>query len=716
MFKIKQLFKSKFLYSFFIIGLIAININHCLPNLTFDKKQNDFILAYLLAYPNIEIFSSPNIQEGQSINIFIRLKNQPIEGVHIPIFIYSDLLQSNPNSLYFSPETWNVLQTIQIFAPEDDYYFNNHSILIGFGPFKSNDLLYDGRTNSINLNYSNNDMKGLFYSIVPWDGRVNEGSDLQINFSLHSIPRDNVYVNLVNPSFSDFTFSHTTLTFTPSNWNITQTVNVNVIDDNIRYFDRVFNFNMNTMSNDDNFNNLEYFFPAIVVDNDIEGFQFNPESYVFTLYEGNIIYTRINLNTIPTNNVNISITSSTPSLCNVISGNNLLFTPENYNIQQIFSVQARPQDNIDNLPNNFSEEGTCIINVSATSVDPAYNGFSREWRIQVIDSANARVVFSPYYLDNLYESSPSSTTFTLQLNSEPTSSVKVCIKSTNYCEAEIESTGINPPDGTCIPIAGINTPYVIFDSTNWNIPKTIHVKSRHDWNFRSTPTETGNTCNPPYPDGTKFLRIRFNTTCSGCNEYENIFYNVIYPDFIEGSYVNVIDDLDYFSFVTQDGHDGDFQNDLSLPGFNPIIKGDSFCNQQKPTNLTSTFKALLVDSTNRKCNDPSTCSNKTDWMLLPNKYYFRYEDNQLMFRTNSNGLFIFTDTYTNGFYGTFNIWTGIAYTTQWSYSAMNCNNWVSNLNTQLGKYGIPNNNSYNAVSNPYGISCDTQLKLLCIQQ
>lgn len=700
---------------FIVIIYIIFNTNHCLRNLPVSEKQLSFIQAFLLSYPNIEILGGyPTIYEGQSKTIYIRLKNQPIDGVLVPITINSELVQANVNTLYFSPENWNTLQTIQLDAPNDDYYYDSHTTFIGFGPFESNDILYNGRTNSLNLNYFDYDMKGFAYSIFPFDGRVDEGNDLTLYISLYSKPRDNVTVNLLNPSPSDLTFSSTALTFTPSNWNIQQTVQITAIDDTLLEYDENFNITINTSSNDTIFNNLEYTIPITIIDNDIPGIKVNISS--FDILEGDSQNINIRLNTAPTDNVNVNITAAPISLCTISSGSSLTFTPANYNINQTFTVQAKPINNIDDFNESTGVDNKCTIQIQATSTDPLYDGLNRQLIGHIYDYLNAGIILTNTTLPSINESDTTGTSFGIRLSSEPTQPVKICLKSSNYCEAYIDSAGINPPDGTCTPIAGINTPYIVFNNTNWNTVQTVTVKPRHDWDYRSTPTEDGNTCNPPYPDGSKTYNIYFYTYCPSCNNNEKIHYHTNTSPHSININGDVIDDLDYYAFVTPAGHDGNFNGDPSLGGSNGIERADSFCIQQKPSGLSGTFKAFLVDGTNRYCQDASTCSFRFDWMLKAYKYYFRYEDNQLMFKTDGNALFILSDPDSNGFYGTTNIWTGIAYTTLWSNSLSNCSGWSSNINIDIGKYGIPNKNTYNAVSNLSGITCDTELKLLCINQ
>jgi len=177
---------------------------------------------------------------------------------------------------------------------------------------------------------------------------------------------------------------------------------------------------------------------------------------------------------------------------------------------------------------------------------------------------------------------------------------------------------------------------------------------------------------------------------------------------------NVQDDLDFYTFVAS-FHDGDFLNDATLTGANAIAKADNFCRLQNP-GLPGTFKALLVDGTNRSaCGDGSdfpTCAGKIDWVLNPNKYYFRYIDGKLLFKTDSNSFFVFYDRDAFGIPAS--VWTGIG-ASNWADSSDNCSGWSSSSILSTGASGSTNVNDYTAISNTLN-ACSMLSPILCIQQ
>lgn len=248
------------------------------------------------------------------------------------------------------------------------------------------------------------------------------------------------------------------------------------------------------------------------------------------------------------------------------------------------------------------------------------------------------------------------------------------------------------------------------NASDWNNFKTITVKARHDWDYRNSGSipETGGRCFAPYPDGTKSYAIKFHTFCSGCNAIESAIYHTTTSEVSGGINGNVIDDLDYDAYVTSASHDGDFANDSTLTGSNAIEKADNFCAIHKPSGLTGSYKALLVDVTNR-----SAVPFLTDWVLKPNKYYFRNTDNQLMFKTDSNSKFIFGDA---DAYGPppDSYWTGLNGVT-WA-TDFNCSGWSNKTNVLQGRNGSGNDNSSHSIDTTNLVSCNSTKKLLCIQQ
>ena len=597
------------LFSIIHILFLLIISSTCLKNIDINRGELSLFQYFLLSYPDIIIQKqSEKINEGQLIKFFIKLKSEPRSNVTVPISSNSGLIQLNLSQLTFNNNNWDTFQELQIFAPEDNYYEDNQNIPILFGPYSSADILYNGKSFTTSIFYINNEPKGINFSIIhPTEG----GPNGSLTLSLQSKPKGNVTVNLNNPSPADLSFSSHSITFTPANWNIPQTITITAIDDIFPEYTESFNIVLSTSSSDSHYDNLVLNILLNIYDNDVAGFQFNVST--FNIQEGNTSNINIHLNTAPTSNVNVSISASPATLCTISSGSSLTFTTANYNVDQTFTISAKPLDNIDNITESPTN---CTITITSTSSDPDYNGLTQTLQGRIYDYLDAGIILNnggSIVLGTLSESG-SSNNFTIRLQSEPSNNVIVCFKSNNYCEAGVDFTGLNPPDGTCTSIAGADTPYFVFNNINWNSNKIIIIKGRHDWDYRSggLPTENGIPCNPPYPDGMKSFLIQIYTYCPSCNVNEIAYYHTNTSPYSQTPSGNVQDDLDFWTFITS-GHDGDFNSDLSLFGANAIQKADNYCNQQNPY-LPGTYKAFLVDATNRSaCGfglDFPTCSGK----------------------------------------------------------------------------------------------------------
>lgn len=697
MFKNILIIKISFLFLFL----------NCLKRIDIPEEYIKISEFLLLSYPDLELKTEQNsIIEGQNQKILIKLKTQPLGEVRIPISTTNSLLKTNISSIFFTQENWDSFQEIQLQAPEDPYYEPTQKIEVSLGPAESSDFFYNGKINSLSYLYTNNEPLGfsMSYSNL-WEG----GGSVPLSISLLSQPRSNVTVTILNPNSSEFTLSSSSVVFTTSNWNVPQNITLTAVDDTELEYDQTYTLTFLASSSDSYYNEYKQEISITVYDNDVPGFQF---SSGFSIIEGGSQNVGIRLLTPPTSLVTVNLTSSPTANCTISSGSSLSFDNTNYNTYQYFTIQAKAADNIDNLGETFYN---CTITATASSSDPLYNNLTSNLYGYINDFVNGSLIINnggSTILSTLNESG-TNTTFTLRLNSQPTGTVKVCIKSDNYCEAFIESTGINPPDGSCSSYAGANTPYVIFNSTNWNIDKTISVKARHDWDFRNPGSipEVGGKCNPPFPDSTKSYNILFYTICPVCNTGEAPYYNTgtsPYGITLSGS---VSDDLDYYSFVTSSTHNGDFANDASLSGSNAIQKADNFCSQNLPSGFSGTFKALLVDGINRQA-----APVKINWILKQNKYYFRQDGTTLMFKTDSNEYFIFGDPDANGAPSGKSYWTGLIGAT-WFTNANTCSGWTSSLSTNLGQAGSGGYTNSYSIDSTFPVGCDSTVKrLLCIQQ
>ena len=108
----------------------------------------------------------------------------------------------------------------------------------------------------------------------------------------------------------------------------------------------------------------------------------------------------------------------------------------------------------------------------------------------------------------------------------------------------------------------------------------------------------------------------------------------------------------YKTFVTK----AEFTGNIATDGepTTDIANADALCmnDDYKPAG-SSTYKAMLVDGTNRVACTTALCSGGTsehiDWVLQPNAEYYRSDGTTLILKTNANGIFDFGANLTNSF-------------------------------------------------------------------
>ncbi len=165
-------------------------------------------------------------------------------------------------------------------------------------------------------------------------------------------------------------------------------------------------------------------------------------------------------------------------------------------------------------------------------------------------------------------------------------------------------------------------------------------------------------------------------------------------------------------FVT---YNNTFQGNIGGGAGSGIQRADNMCNfdPNKPDN--NTYKAMIVDGTNRRACSTSNCidpNENVDWVFKPNTDYYR-PDGTYLFTTNSAGI-VTTNIASPIFFPVSFYWTGLA--SDWTISPLaHCNNWTDN-SSYIGRVGSSNaTNSYwySDISSP---SCSSSNALLCVGQ
>lgn len=152
-----------------------------------------------------------------------------------------------------------------------------------------------------------------------------------------------------------------------------------------------------------------------------------------------------------------------------------------------------------------------------------------------------------------------------------------------------------------------------------------------------------------------------------------------------------------------------------------ITGADTKCNadSSKPAD-GSTYKAILVDGTNREACTTSNCSGgpgeHTDWVLVATTSYVRASDSVVLFTTNANGIFVFGSMSNSFSSGTqVKYWSGFSNATIWGASGTICTSFTNT--TGSGRVGLSDQTNYTSLRDVAGSpSCASSQNLLCAEQ
>ena len=194
---------------------------------------------------------------------------------------------------------------------------------------------------------------------------------------LTSQPVDDVTINL--NTNGEVTPDKNTVTFTPANWNVPQTVTLPQIDNQTVEGDRTQTITHTVSSNDANYNGLAIDPVEMqIIDNDIPGIQVRQSGFTTQVTENGAIdsYTIV-LESAPLNPVTIDLASSANPVTQPLTGdvelsfdsNSLTFDDTNWNQPQTVTVTA-VNDDID------AHDRSATISHTVRSADSNYDGWA----------------------------------------------------------------------------------------------------------------------------------------------------------------------------------------------------------------------------------------------------------------------------------------------------------------------------------------------------
>lgn len=312
-------------------------------------------------------------ESGTSATLDVVLDAPPSSSVVLMIET-SDATEALPrrDRIEFGPSTWDVPQTVLIDGVQDIEFDGDIASTISLSIVDNeSDDDYDG-VDSQSFTFFTEDDEGLGIIVEPIDGLTTSEGGLITDFTvvLDQAPSADVVIGISSSDVNEGFTSTDQLTFTPSNFDTPQSVQVAGADDGLRV-DGDVQYTIVTapaVSEDPLYDGFD---PDDVTitnqDNDVAGITVTPTSGLATTEGSGTATFTVVLDTIPFADVTIDLSSDNTDEGTVAPAS-LTFTPENALLPQTVTITGVDDDLLDGLVQYN------IVLAPSTSTDAPYEG------------------------------------------------------------------------------------------------------------------------------------------------------------------------------------------------------------------------------------------------------------------------------------------------------------------------------------------------------
>ncbi|MBI5055578.1 MAG: alkaline phosphatase [Nitrospirae bacterium] len=398
-------------------------------------------------------------EAGGTDTFTVKLNSQPSSDVTVALSS-SDTTEGtvSPSSLTFTTANWNLPQTVTVTGVNDFIIDGSIAYTIVTAAATSTDINYNGLVApDVSVTNTDNDVAGI--TVNPTNGlsTTEAGGTATFTVVLNNQPTADVTIGLSISDTTEGTVSPSSLTFTPANWNISQTATITGVDDSAQDGEKAYTImTAAATSADVNFNGVDASDVSVTnTDNDVAGITVNPTSGLSTTEAGGTATFTVVLNTQPSSDVTIALSSSDES--EGAASPPLTFTSENWNLPQTVTVTGEDDFIID------GSVAYTIVTAAATSADINYNGLDApDASVTNTDNDVAGITVNPTSGLSTTEAGGTAT-FTVVLNTQPSSDVTVALSSSDTTEGTVSPSSLT------------------FTTANWNLPQTVTVTGVNDF-------------------------------------------------------------------------------------------------------------------------------------------------------------------------------------------------------------------------------------------
>lgn len=363
-----------------------------------------------------------------------------------------------PGSLTFTPVNWSTAQSVTVTGVDDAVADGdvNYDIVTTVTAGDAAYLAID--PDDVAVTNTDDDVVGITVSPTAGLTTTEAGSTATFTVVLDSEPTDAVSIALSSSDETEGTVLPLTLVFDATNWSTAQTVTVTGADDDVSDGSVAYQvLTAPALSADTNYSGQDASDVSLTnTDNDRVGITVTPTSGLTTTEAGGRARFSVVLDSEPTADVNVALSSSDPTE-GAVSPGSLTFSPSNWNVAQNVDVTGL-NDDVDD-----GDVAYTVLTAAATSADGNYNG---------IDAADVGLINTDDDTANIIVSAPSgpstaedgsTVTFSVVLATEPTAAVTVGLSSSDATEGQVSQSAL------------------VFSTTNWNVAQIVTVTGLDDF-------------------------------------------------------------------------------------------------------------------------------------------------------------------------------------------------------------------------------------------
>ncbi|MBR4985616.1 MAG: hypothetical protein IKY83_07750 [Proteobacteria bacterium] len=279
-------------------------------------------------------------ESGSSVDIGVSLLSIPAENVTVSVASNNkDEMRATPASLVFTPENWNVPQTVTAKGMEDLVVDGDQTSQIVFKLSTEGDTPFNNIEDKLDIVTLDNDVAEIVVASTGMMVAEDSGATIEFKVSLKAQPDQNVMVNMRSTDESELVINgQIALQFTPENWNAPQTVLLKVVDDSFADGTKSVWIEMESTSADDIFDGLKARTETyMITDNESASVSVSATKQIFKPGETNTATVTVSLSSPPEKDVPVKLNSPNSSAIK-FSKSDLVFTTENWATKQTVTM------------------------------------------------------------------------------------------------------------------------------------------------------------------------------------------------------------------------------------------------------------------------------------------------------------------------------------------------------------------------------------------